>query len=153
MTDLGPVQLIAVGFGADANYQGKIVSVLERLEIGGSLRVRDVMFVRKNADNGELQAIDARGGQAGGIVGELLGARLDQKASPGGRLPSSGTTRGLSRQDAEEIGASLAPGEAAGMVLVEHVWLRDLEEALVDTGGSLLAAGFLDDAARAELAG
>jgi hypothetical protein len=153
MTDLGPVQLIAVGFGADAKYEGKIVGVLERLEIGGSLRVHDVMFVRKEPD-GALRAIDARSGQAGGIVGELLGARLDaQTGQPPRKLPASGTTRGLSREDAEEIGASLAPGEAAGMVLVEHVWVRDLEGALEDTGGKLLAAGFLDDAARAELAG
>jgi hypothetical protein len=152
MTDLGPVQLIAVGFDSDAKYEGRIVGVLERLEIGGALRVLDVMFVRKDPDTGELRALDARGAQAGGIVAELLGARLDAAPGrPAAKLPASGTTRGLSREDAEAIGAELEPGAAAGMVLVEHVWVRDLERALADTGGRTLAAGFLDDAARAEL--
>jgi hypothetical protein len=152
MTELGPVQMIAVGFDPDATYEGKIVGVLERLEIGGALRVLDVMFVRKDAESGELQAIDASSRGASGIVGELLGFRLD--AATGLRapkLPASGTTRGLSREDVEEIGAGLEPGGAAGMVLVEHVWIRDLERAIRDTGGRTLAAGFLDDAARSEL--
>jgi Family of unknown function (DUF6325) len=152
MTELGPVQMIAVGFKPGAKYEGKIVGVLERLEIGGALRVLDVMFVRKDPDTGELQALDAKSRSASGIVGELLGFRLDAATgSPTSKLPASGSTRGLSREDVEEIGAALEPGGAAGMLLVEHVWVRDLERAVAATGGRTLAAGFLDDAARSEL--
>jgi hypothetical protein len=153
MTDLGPVQLITVVFDPDAKYEGRIVGVLERLEVGGALRVLSAAFVRKHPDTGELQAIDTAGGRAQGVIGTLLGFRLDMATGrPAPELPAGGSAGGLSRADVEEIGASLEPGAAAGLVLVEHAWMRDLERALADTGGTTTSAGFLDQATVTELA-
>ncbi|MDA0167273.1 hypothetical protein OM076_43840 [Solirubrobacter ginsenosidimutans] len=44
-------------------------------------------------------------------------------------------TLGVSRREIEGVGDELEPGQAAGMILVEHVWARDLAEAIESTGG------------------
>ena len=40
-------------------------------------------------------------------------------------------------------GRGLGPGEAAGLLLIEHVWARDLKRAFRDAGGRMLGEGFL----------
>jgi uncharacterized membrane protein len=140
MTELGPVQLIAAGFGADAQYEGRVAAELEKLEASGVLRVLDVLFVRKEPDTGELQALNVRGADVGGAVRALLGLG-NGAGAPQGAAESS--TRGVSRQEIEDVGDDLAPGEAAGLILVEHVWARDLEAAIRDTGGTILQQSLL----------
>ena len=43
---------------------------------------------------------------------------------------------GLSREEIEAMAASLEPGQLGGLLLVEHVWARDLKRAIRQTGGS-----------------
>ena len=43
----------------------------------------------------------------------------------------------------KELGASLPPGGAAGLMLIEHVWARDLKRAIRDAGGAPLGDEFL----------
>jgi hypothetical protein len=123
MTSVGPVQFIAVGFPEDATYEGRILAQIEKIEVSGSLRVLDVLFVRKDPDTGELQTID--------VQSEELQA-----------LAGTGTL-GVSRRELEGVGDELAPGQAAGMILVEHAWARELVEAIESTGGGVLAQGLL----------
>ena len=123
MKSVGPVQFIAVGFPEDATYEGRILAHIQKIELSGSLRVLDVLFVRKDADTGELQTID--------VQSEELQALAGTK------------TLGVSRREIEGVGDELAPGQAAGMILVEHVWARELAEAISLTGGGVLAQGLL----------
>jgi Family of unknown function (DUF6325) len=123
MTSVGPVQFIAVGFPEDATYEGRILAQIEKIEVSGALRVLDVLFVRKDPDTGELQTIDVQSEE----LQALAGTR----------------TLGVSRREIEGVGDELAPGQAAGMILVEHVWARDLAEAIESTGGGVLAQGLL----------
>jgi hypothetical protein len=123
MTNVGPVQFIAVGFPEDATYEGRIIAQIEKIEVSGSLRVLDVLFVRKHPDTGELQTIDVQSEE----LQALAGTR----------------TLGVSRREIDAVGDELAPGQAAGMILVEHVWARDLAEAIESTGGGVLAQGLL----------
>ena len=46
----GPLQVIAVGFGPGADFEGRILAELDRLEGRGVLRVLDVLFVAKDDD-------------------------------------------------------------------------------------------------------
>jgi Protein of unknown function (DUF1269) len=149
MTELGPVQLIAAGFGAEARYEGRIAGELERIEASGSLRVLDVLFVRKDAESGELQALNAQGAELGGIVRSLLGLG---NGDGGPAPPASSTGRGVTRQEIEDVGAELGPGEAAGILLIEHVWARGLEEAIRETGGTILQQSLLDPQTAQEVA-
>jgi hypothetical protein len=49
----------------------------------------------------------------------------------------------VSRREIEGVGDELAPGQAAGMILVEHLWARVLADAIESTGGGVLAPGLL----------
>jgi Family of unknown function (DUF6325) len=114
MTADAPVQFIAVGFGPDAEYEGRILAELEKLENSGMLHVRDLLFVLRD-ESGELVT------------------------RPG--VPGRPTI--VSQEDVDEVASGLAPGQAAGLVLIEHSWARDLEEAVADTGGVILQQGML----------
>ena len=71
------VQLLAYRFDPGAAFEGQLLGALERIESGGSLRIREVLFVGRDADTGELFAIAAHGRQQGSLVAPLLGFRLD----------------------------------------------------------------------------
>ena len=99
MTSIGPVQYIAVGFPEDATYEGRIITEIKSIEASGSLRVLDVLFVRKDPDTGELQTLDIQSEELQSLAGT--------------------TTLGVSRRELEDVGEELAPGQAAGMLLVD----------------------------------
>jgi hypothetical protein len=142
-------QLLAYRFGPDAQYEGQLVGALERLESGGALRVRDLLFVQRDAETGELAAVAMPGDGAGGIVAPLIGFRLDASE----RRRATGKALGGAAGDAvQDLGAALAPGEAMALVLVEHLWARVLEDAVARLGGTPVASEFVDATALAELA-
>ena len=146
------VQLLAFRFGAGARFEGGLVGALERAESGGTLRIRDVLFVGREPDSGDLMAIDARGRGQGSVVSALLGFRLD----PAERGRS--TERALRAHDRgdqpnplRELGQTLQPGEAIAAVLVEHVWAHAVDDAVERAGGAPLLSAFVDSTEMTEL--
>jgi hypothetical protein len=140
-------QLLVYGFGPQADFEGRLVGALERLESGGALRILDVLFVRRDADSGAIDAIDLHGDGAGGVVAPLLNFRLDEAAR---RRATERALRGEA-QVVSELGATLEPGGALAAVLVDHVWSDALEDAASRSGGRLLAGDFVDATALSEL--
>ena len=59
--DIGPVQLLAVGFDPDARFEGRIMDELENLERHETIRILDLLFVGKDAETGDLLALDYQG--------------------------------------------------------------------------------------------
>ena len=112
----GPFSFGAPGSGPPAAFEGRIVAELERFERTGALKVLDVLFVRRLPDTGELET------------------------RPG--IPGRPTL--VSEADVEEVASALEPGQAAGLLLIEHVRARELEEAVIATGGAILQQGLLD---------
>jgi Ni,Fe-hydrogenase III large subunit len=55
---IGPVQLVAIGFPQEAEFEGRITAELERLESHETIRVLDLLFVSKDAETGDLLALD-----------------------------------------------------------------------------------------------
>ena len=143
MAEIGPVQLISIGFDRDANLEGRIIDELAKLESERTIRVLDLLFIARDPDSDEtvvLEHPDAE--KLGAIVGALLGLEFDGgAASP----PAAGDEHsfGFTQRDIQEMASGLDPGEAAGLVLIEHVWARDLKRAFRDAGGRLLGEGFL----------
>lgn len=111
-----PVSFMAVGFGPEATFEGRIVAELQRFEDSGMLRVLDVLFVRRAPGSGELET------------------------RPG--IPGRPTL--VSQADVDEVAAALEPGHAAGLLLLEHVWERELADAIEATGGQIRQQGLLD---------
>jgi hypothetical protein len=138
-------QLFVYSFGTGAEFEGRLVGALERLESGGALRVLDTLFVHKDGETGELSAVGVRGDGAGRIVAPLLGFRLDQaeRRRATERLLRDGT-KGIPGAAVEQLGSTLEPGTAIAAVLVEHIWAEAMEDAVSRTGGTLLAGEFVD---------
>jgi len=140
---IGPVQLVVIGFPPEAEFEGRIMAELERLERHETIRILDLLFVGKDAETGDLLALDYQGEDLGAIVGALLGFEFDREQPDGTTEDIQGHAFGLSRTEMQEMAASLEPGNSAGFLLVEHVWARDLKSAVRDAGGFPLGDGFL----------
>jgi uncharacterized membrane protein len=136
VTEIGPVQLISLGFEPAANFEGRIADELAKLESDRTIRILDLLFVARDTDSDELVVLEHQEESMGAIVGALLGVRLDGEQE---QEHSFGFTQG----EIEEMAAGLEPGGAAGLLLVEHVWARDLKRAVRDAGGRMLGESFL----------
>jgi hypothetical protein len=77
LREIGPVQLMRVGFDRGARFEGRIADELARLEGERSIRVLDLLFVAKDSDPGELVVVEHQEERMGAIVGALLGLYLD----------------------------------------------------------------------------
>jgi uncharacterized membrane protein len=160
MKEIGPVQLLAIGFGPGAEFEGKIMDELGKLERKETIRILDLLFVHKDAETGDLLALDYQGEELGAIIGALLGFEFEGDEQAAGSTPAGSTEEekieshafGLSQRNIEELAASLDPGSSAGFLLVEHVWARDLKRAIRQTGGFPLGEGFLTPEAVAAVA-
>lgn len=149
--EIGPVQLLAIGFGPDARFEGRIMDELADLERHETIRILDLLFVEKDAETGDLLALDYQGEELGAIVGALLGFEFEGEEPP----ESSGVEGhafGLSQREIQDIAASLDPDSSAGFLLIEHVWARELKQAIRKTGGFPLGEGFLAPEALATVA-
>jgi hypothetical protein len=127
-------QLLVYGFGPGAEFEGRLVGALERIESGAALRVRDALFVGADPETGELIAVE-RSGEAA-IFG-LLGFRLDEHER---RRSTKRALDSAAGDTVRRIGAALKPGCAVAAILVEHVWASALEDAVARSGG----AGLVD---------
>lgn len=138
------VQLLAYRFDPGATFEGQLTGALERIESGGALRIREVLFVGRDADTGELLAVAARGKQQGSVVAPLLGFRLD--AAERGRATEKALRtydRGADPNPLRLLAETLPPGSAVAAVLVEHVWAHALDDAVARTGGAELLSRFV----------
>jgi hypothetical protein len=153
MADNGPVQLVAIGFGPEANFEGRIMEELGKLEQHGTIRILDLLFVRREPDSDDVVVLDLQDHELGGIVGALLGFEFDGADTPPPADWGSGEHAfGLTRDDVVQLAAGLEPGHAAGFLLMEHLWARDFRRAVEDAGGVPLAEGFLTPDAIAQVA-
>jgi hypothetical protein len=150
---LPSTQLVVYGFGPDADFEGRLVGALERIESGGTLRILDAIFVASDPESGELVAIDLKGDSSAGKVAPLLRFRLEpaerRRATERALRPHGS---GLPEQALRELGEALPPGECIVALLVEHDWAHTLNDAVARTGGTALGHGFVEATGLAELA-
>jgi hypothetical protein len=150
---LPPTQLLVYGFGPEADFEGRLIGALERIESGGALRILDALFVATDPDTGELLAIDLKADSSAGMVASLLSFRLEPhergRATERALRPHGS---GLPAEALRELGTALPPGESIVALLVEHNWAHALSDAVSRTGGTPLATGFGEATTLAELA-
>lgn len=146
MTEIGPVQLISIGFEPEANFEGRIVDELAALEKERTIRILDLLFIARDTESDEIVVLEHKGTESmGAIVGALLGLELDDQAvaPAAGAAPADEHSFGFTQADIQQMGAGLEPGGSAGLLLIEHVWARGLRKAVRDAGGRMLGDGFL----------
>jgi Family of unknown function (DUF6325) len=123
--EIGPVDIIVIGFPAGAPMTGEAVPILIDLVERGIVRVLDVMFIIKNAD-GTFSGFDAQGLDA------------DQM---GDLVMFEGASSGLLGDDDLAVAAeAMDPGEAAVLLVYENRWAAPFAAAVRRNGGRLLAS-------------
>jgi DNA-binding NarL/FixJ family response regulator len=131
----GPLQVIAVSFGPDGDFEGRVLAEVDRLQGRGVLRLLDVLFVAKSED-GVVERL---------VIGddEDFGALLASIVPFGGVDLVADGASGFDPAHAWALAASLAPGTGLAFLLVEHCWAQPFFDAIAATGGTLVGEGFL----------
>src|SRR6478736_2228824 len=122
--DIGPVEILVVGFPGN-QFTGEIAPALEDLVRSGMIRVIDLVFVTKDSD--------------GSVVGIEL-SDLDEATSAAFHPHVEEPSGLLSDEDIEDLGAQLEPNSSAAILLFEHLWATRFRDALVNSGGELVAS-------------
>ena len=150
---LGPVQMLAIGFGAETEFHGAVLDELDRLTNRGLIRVLDVGLIRKSesGDVVHLQASELTAGEAqemGQSIKSLLGAGANERiVEQAVELSNSSLmaelTVGVAFDQVDAFVNELNPGESVGVLLFEHVWAKRFGEIVRQSGGVPLLQGFL----------
>jgi hypothetical protein len=117
----GPVEMVLIGFPGD-RVDEAIIPALAELVHTGTVRVIDLVVVRKDAD-GNVSAAE---------VTQLA----DDEAAMFERLDGE-IGELFSEQDLAMAGAQLAPGSAGALLLWENSWAIRLAAEVAGTGGRL----------------
>jgi hypothetical protein len=122
--ELGPVDIVVIGYPANAPMTGEAVPLLLDLVDNGIIRVLDVLFVIKNED-GTFSGLEAKN-----LSSETVG---DLVAFEGA---SSGL---LGEEDAATAADAIEPGSAAVLIVYENRWAAPFIAAVRRNGGVPLA--------------
>ncbi|MDX6635221.1 MAG: hypothetical protein QOF06_1424 [Solirubrobacterales bacterium] len=121
--ELGPIDIVVIGFRADAPMTGDAVPLLLDLVERGIIRVLDVMFVTRDLD---------------GSVSGFNATDLDDK-SVGDFKTFEGASSGLlGEDDVTTVGDAIEPGGAAVMLIYENRWAAPFAAAVRRNGGVLI---------------
>ena len=122
--ELGPIDVVVIGYPAGAPMTGEAVPILLDLVDRGIVRILDALFVRKDAD-GTFSGFDI--------------ADLDQD-SIGDLTAFAGATTGLLNDDDVALAAAeIEPGTAAVMLVYENRWAAPFVAAVRRNGGVPIA--------------
>ncbi len=124
---LGPLEYMVIGCPGN-QFKSEIVPELSSIQEKGLIRVVDVLFVRKNADNTVtvLEVSD--------LEGDELVAFSPMQESLSGLL---------TQQDIMTLSSTLPSDTSATIVLLEHLWLQALEKAVDRVNGVVYVGGMI----------
>ena len=119
---LGPVELVVVQFPGN-EVKGDIVPAIRELVENGTIRVIDILFIKKDQDGNvtmlEINDLDDASFAAfDPIVAEIDGL--------------------VSRDDVEQLEAALNNNSSAGVMLFEDTWATRLHDAIIGAQGELV---------------
>jgi uncharacterized membrane protein len=119
---LGPVDFIALEFPGN-KFKGDILPDIFELVDQGIVRVFDLVIIVKDQDGSvvvrELHELDE--GQM--EVLDPLHAEVSQM---------------ITVEDINKIAEKLEPNSTAGLMLIENLWAKKTQQAMIDAGGKLV---------------
>lgn len=122
--ELGPIDIVVIGFPADAPMTGDAVPLLMDLVERGIIRVLDVMFVTRDSD---------------GTVSGFNATDLDDKGVGDFKTFEGASSGLLGEDDIATVAEALEPGGAAVMLVYENRWAAPFAAAVRRNGGVLIA--------------
>jgi uncharacterized membrane protein len=134
----GPMQVLVVGFGGEAEFSGEIVTELRRLREHDIVGLADLLFVTKDAD-GVVTSMEAsdlpeqQSTELRALAGALTG--FGEDAGTNGPVPSD--------EEVRYIADAIPPGTSAAVVVLEHRWAIPLRDAIERTAGGVVADAWL----------
>ncbi len=151
-----PVQYVLVGF-QDAEISPKLkkrVQGLKKLHDAGAITVINLVAVHKAADGtiaaGQYSDLSQEEREALGVVAGALigyGAGGVEGAKVAANIMAEDQTAGVYRARRTEIAASLVDampnGSSALLLVVAHNWVDHFGEGVTESGGAILANGFI----------
>jgi len=145
MSEVGPLQIVVVGFETTERFRGDIARELAALRGRGVIRVLDARLFHRSSD-GLLTEVDLApvlDTEQDTAIAHLLGA--NGARGNGGGPPSEhlAGTVGFALEDLRRLTDEIGPGDHAAVLLVEHLWASRLRETVREAGGRLLGQGFL----------
>ena len=142
----GPVQVLVLGFGPDAEFKGEALAELRKLRENNIVRVIDLLFVTKDESGevGVIELTDVEGmTEFGAIAGALMGfgAAGEDGMVAGALAGAEIGADGKMYDDAEVwyIADSIPAGMSAAIAVLEHHWAIPLRNAIMRAGGVALA--------------
>jgi hypothetical protein len=118
---LGPVEYLLIGFPGN-QFKGEIVPALADLIEAGTVRILDLVFVKKDED------------------GSITTFEYDAMTEAPGFAALDGEAGGLLNDDDIALAAeALAPDSSAALLVWEDTWAAPLAAALRNAGGVLVA--------------
>ncbi len=121
--ELGPVNIVVIGFPPDAPRTGEAIPLFIDLVDRGIIRVLDVLMVQKETD-----------GSVAGVEITDLGEGFEEL-----RVFEGARTGMLGDEDTVTAGDALEPGEAAVLICYENAWAAPFASAVRRNGGRMLA--------------
>jgi hypothetical protein len=125
LDELGPIDWIVVEF-AGSRFNGEIAPALTDLVDRGTVRVLDLLLVRKGED-GTLDCYEL--------------ADLDEGEIGALRAYEGQLAMLLSEQDVAAVAAAVEPGSTAALLVWENTWAAPFASAVRHAGGQLVAGG------------
>jgi hypothetical protein len=146
MSEVGPLQIVLVGFETTERFRGDIARELAALRGRGVIRVLDARLFHRSPE-GRLTEVDLApvlGTESDTAIAHLLGAN-GSRGNGAGRSASEALvgTAGFALEDLRRLTDEIGPGDHAVAIMVEHVWASRLRETILEAGGRLLGQGFL----------
>lgn len=148
----GPMQLLVIGF-ENPEFHGQIRRELESVMEKGIIRLIDLLFISKDK-KGSIKSLEATqldeeermrfGAVVGGLIG--YGAGGEEGAVKGieeGALVAAQENYGIDEEDILDITEAIPEGTAAAIFIIEHLWAKNLKQAIRDSGGVLVSQGML----------
>lgn len=146
------MQLLVIAF-ENPDFHGQIRRELESVMNKGMIRLIDLLFIWKD-EEGNIESIKATqldeeermhfGTVIWGLIGFAVGS--GEGAITGteeGILAAAQENYGITRKEILDIVKAVPEGTAACILIIEHLWAKNLKQALRDAGGVLVAQGML----------
>jgi len=125
LDELGPVDWIVVEFQG-SRFKGEIAPILDDLVERGTVRVLDLLLIRKDED-GALESFEL--------------SDLDESEMGSLRSYETELAMLLSEDDVNAVAAAVEPGSTAALLVWENRWAAPFASAVRRAGGQLVASG------------
>ncbi len=115
--EYGPAEFIVAQFDNDRPSPGVVQAILDLVE-SGTLRLLDLLFVTRHED-GSVDIVELE--EIGDEIG-MAGVTLEASGLAGD-------------EDVESIAELVEPGTTGAILIIEHLWARDLASKFFQAGG------------------